>query len=218
MSFKIRTVVCVLVRRIYVPELRFAQDWFLNVFVLLLFLFFFVFVFFKTTTTSNAGTRSAEAFSATRTGRSDSVVVVLAVLVLVVLVRLVVVVLLLLLLLLLRVLTATASTANLILSFVSSSLSSWCARRTECACGNPRRPCDTTGGNKGEREREIHTRDDRKRKASAKITRGTFGMERKGNQTQDKEQKSRRGARRESNNGEKMYGQHVVINKRSSSA
>jgi len=34
----------------------------------------------------------------------------------------------------------------------------------------------------------------------------------------DKEQKSRRGARRESNNGEKMYGQHVVINKRSSSA
>ena len=92
-----------------------------------------------------------EAFSATRTGRSDSVVVVLAVLVLVVLVLLVVV--LLLLLLLLRVLTATASTANLILSFVSSSLSSWCARRTECACGNPRRPCDTTGGNKGERER-----------------------------------------------------------------
>ena len=33
----------------------------------------------------------------------------------------------------------------------------------------------------------------------------------------DKE-RSRRGARRESNNGEKMYGQHVVINKRSSSA
>ena len=95
----------------------------------------------------------AEAFSATRTGRSDSVVVV--VLVVLVLVVLVIIVVVLLLLLLLRV-TATASTANLnsILSFVSSSLSSWYARRTECACGNPRRPCDTTGGNKGERERD----------------------------------------------------------------
>jgi hypothetical protein len=40
-----------------------------------------------------------------------------------------------------------------------------------------------------EREREI-SRDDRKRKASAKITRGTFGMERKGNQTRQRSKKA----------------------------
>jgi hypothetical protein len=47
-----------------------------------------------------------------------------------------------------------------------------------------------------EREREIHTRDDRKRKASAKITRGTFGMERKGNQTRQGAKKQARSAKR----------------------